>query len=257
MRRWILILVAVIVVVAAAIYFTVSQPGTSGRFSASGTIEATEVNVGTQVGGTLVDVAVSEGDRIKRGGLIVKTDDAMLKSQLAQAEAGLEAAQAQAKQAPSGTSLRNELNAYYAAYSAVKQAQAGVDIANTQLGFASVTAPLSGEVLSVPHTAGENLAPGSPVAVLADLDNLKVTVYVPEGELGKIKLGRQAEISVDSTNRKFTGRITHIAEEAEFTPTNIETKDQRVKQVFAVTIEVKNIGGLLKPGMPADISFKI
>lgn len=250
--RIVILIVVVAAIVAGAVYFTASRPGESGRFSASGTIEAMEVNVGTQVGGTLVDVSVSEGDRIKRGELIGKTDDAMLKSQLDRANAGLEAAGAQAKQAGGGRSAQA-----VAVNAAVKQAQAAVDIANIQLGFASVTAPLSGEVLSVPHTAGENLSPGSTVAILADLDNLKVTVYVPEGELGKVKLGRQARISVDSTNRLFTGRITHIAEEAEFTPTNIETKDQRVKQVFAVTIDVKNVGGLLKPGMPADVSFKI
>lgn len=252
MRRRILILIVALAAVAGAVYIAVSRPASTGRFSASGTIEATEVNVGTQVGGALVDMAVSEGDRIKRGALIAKTDDSLLKSRLDQADAGLEAAQAQA-----GPGGRGGNAQAVSAVAAVKQAQAGVDIAKTQLGFASVTAPLSGEVLSVPQTEGENLTPGSIVAVLADLDKLKVTVYVPEGELGKVKLGREAEISVDSTNRLFTGRITHIAEEAEFTPTNIETKDQRVKQVFAVTIDVKNIGGLLKPGMPADVSFKI
>lgn len=252
MRTRILFPVIVIAVAAAAIYIAVSRPGAPSRFSASGTIEATEVNVGTQVGGALVEIGVNEGDKIKKDDLIARTDDSILKSQLSQADAGLDAAKAGVEQAADGTDAERA-----AADAGVKQAQAVVDIAGTQLGFTSVRAPINGEVLSVPHAAGENLTPGSPVAVLADLDNLKVTVYVPEGELGKVKLGRQAQISVDSTSAKFTGRITHIAEEAEFTPTNIETKDQRVKQVFAVTIDVKNIGGLLKPGMPADISFKI
>jgi len=249
------IIIAGLIVVAAivgAIYLYISQPSSSGRFSASGTIEATEVNVGTLAGGPLVEVAVDEGDLVKKDALLARTDDAILKSQLSQAQAGLEAAQAGVEGAADGTDSERA-----AADAAVKQAQAGVDIAQTQLGFAAVVAPMSGEVVSVPHAVGESVAQGATVAVISDLKNLRVTVYVPEGELGKVKIGREARISVDSVRRRFTGRISHIAQEPEFTPTNIETKDQRVKQVFAVTIKVRNVNGLLKPGMPADVSFEM
>lgn len=254
MRKRIIIVVVLIIGAAAAVavYSRLSQPVASDKFAASGTIEAVEVDLGTQIGGTLTETNVSEGDKIKKNELVAKFDDTILKSRLTQAQAGLDAAKAAATQSADASSASPA-----AADAAIKQAEAGVDIAKTQLGFASIYSPINGQVLSVPYVAGENPAPGSTVAVLADLDNLNVTVYVPEGDLGKIKIGRKARISVDSIDRKFTGHITHVAEEAEFTPTNIETKDQRVKQVFAVTIKVKNVNGLLKPGMPADVNFKI
>jgi HlyD family secretion protein len=78
-------------------------------------------------------------------------------------------------------------------------------------------------------------------------------IYVSEEELGKVKLGQKADVTVDSfKDRTFEGKVIYISPEAEFTPKNIQTQDERTKLVFAVKIELKNPHFSLKPGMPAD-----
>ncbi len=80
-----------------------------------------------------------------------------------------------------------------------------------------------------------------------------MVIYVSEEELGKVKLGQTAEVSSDTyPNKKYEGKVVYISPEAEFTPKNIQTKDERTKLVFAVKLEVKNPNLELKAGMPAD-----
>ncbi len=96
------------------------------------------------------------------------------------------------------------------------------------------------------------------IAVIANLDAVYLTIYVSENQLGKIKLGQEAQISVDSfPNRAFNGKVIYISPEAEFTPKNIQTKEERLKLVYGVKIEIKNTDGSLKPGMPADAILQL
>ena len=97
------------------------------------------------------------------------------------------------------------------------------------------------------------MTPGSTILTLADLDSVYVMIYVTEKELGRVRLGDTAEIRIDAfPDRPFEGRITYISPEAEFTPKNVQTKEDRVKLVFGVKVEIANKDGLLKPGLPAD-----
>ena len=101
---------------------------------------------------------------------------------------------------------------------------------------------------------GEIILPAVPVYTIGILEKPWLKVYVKEDKLGLIKLGQRAEINVDSfPNKIYEGRITYISSEAEFTPKNIQTQEERVKLVFGVKINVKNINDELKPGMPADV----
>ena len=87
--------------------------------------------------------------------------------------------------------------------------------------------------------------------ILNEINDL--TIYINEKHLGKIQLGQKVKIKNDSfPHQNFTGSIIYISPEAEFTPKNIQTKEERVKQVFAVKIEIPNQDGIFKPGMPAD-----
>ena len=101
---------------------------------------------------------------------------------------------------------------------------------------------------------GEQVAPGSPLFSLVDLDRLYLKVYVPEPLIGQVALGQRAEVRVDAyPDRAFAATVTKVATPAEFTPKNVETKEERVKLVFAVELSLtENPGGVLKPGMPAD-----
>ena len=96
-------------------------------------------------------------------------------------------------------------------------------------------------------------APGATLLTLGDLDEATLTVYVPEDKLGQVKIGQQVEVYVDSfPERTFIGTVVAIAQEAEFTPRNVQTKEERVNMVFAVEVNIPNPDHALKPGLPAD-----
>jgi HlyD family secretion protein len=116
-----------------------------------------------------------------------------------------------------------------------------------------VTAPISGFVVKKFVEAGESVTQLSSLLMLSDLDYVDLVIYVSETELGKVKLGQAAKVTVDSyKNRTFTGKVIFISPDAEFTPKNIQTNDERTKLVYAVKIHLHNPDYALKDGMPAD-----
>ena len=140
---------------------------------------------------------------------------------------------------------------------AVAQAQASLDLLDTQISKLTVTAPTDGVILSRSVELGEVVSPGAPALQLGQLDPLTITVYVPEEELGSLALDQTATLAVDSfPDETFNAVITHIADQAEFTPRNVQTVEGRKSTVFAVKLKVANPDGRLKPGMPADVTFK-
>jgi HlyD family secretion protein len=125
-----------------------------------------------------------------------------------------------------------------------------------QLGKMTVSAPVTGVVLSNPVKTGEVVAAGATVYEVGALDNLKLTVYVTEDQFGKVKLGDQATVTVDSySGETFKGKVVYISNEAEFTPRNIQTVESRSTTVYAVEISLPNPELKLKPGMPADATI--
>jgi HlyD family secretion protein len=137
---------------------------------------------------------------------------------------------------------------------AEKQARAKLDQARLQLEKTTLVAPEAGVLLRKNVTEGEVAKAGAVLFTMMKKDQLKVKVYIPEAELGKVRTGQQVGIQVDAyPDQTFQGVITKIADEAEFTPKNVQTKDERTKLVFAVTIEIKSGLDKLKPGMPADV----
>lgn len=142
--------------------------------------------------------------------------------------------------------------------SAVTAAQAGLDLIDTQMDKLAVRAPMDGVVLVRSVEVGEVLQAGMPILTIGKLDPLKVTVYIPETQYGQISLGQQATLSVDSfPNETFTALVTRISDKAEFTPQNVQTKEGRQTTVYAIELSVDNVDGKLKPGMPADVIFKV
>ncbi len=118
----------------------------------------------------------------------------------------------------------------------------------------SVRSPIDGRVLTRTVERGERVDAGTPLFTLVDLDRLYVKIYVPEPSIGKVALGQEARVYVDAyPGRAFPARVSRVSQEAEFTPKNVETREERVKLVFAVEVALsENPGGVLKPGMPAD-----
>ncbi|MGB4222243.1 MAG: efflux RND transporter periplasmic adaptor subunit, partial [Syntrophorhabdus sp.] len=140
----------------------------------------------------------------------------------------------------------------------VQQAKAMVNTSEERLKDTTLFAPITGVVLRKNVELGETLSAGIPVFTIGDLENPWVKVYVKEDRLGQVKLGQKADIKVDSFKDKtYDGTVTFISSEAEFTPKNVQTEEERVKLVFGVKVKVKNENGELKPGMPADVRITL
>jgi HlyD family secretion protein len=138
----------------------------------------------------------------------------------------------------------------------VQQAQASVDLINAQISKLTVYSPTNGVVLTRSVEAGEFVQAGMTALTIGKLDTLKVTVYIPETQYGQIHLGQQANLSVDSyPNETFSAKVTRIANQAEYTPQNVQTKEGRQTTVYAIELTVENADGKLKPGMPTDVTF--
>jgi HlyD family secretion protein len=381
---------------------------TSTLIEASGAIEARGVAVVAELGGRVTGIAVSEGDRVRQGQVLVELDESDLAVQIAQAQAGLQVAQAksarasartrpeeiaaaqstlhqaliqtqgswqqwqdavQARDDPQELQLRiteaqtvlalaerdvelaeAELEAakqsrdrekwgsveyrieekgvaaaeaalqaaratrdgaqaklaalhamrerplnleakMHAAEAAHRMAQADVDVARANLAAVqappldedvaiaeagvrlaeaglhtlevirkkmALQAPRDGIVSSRAVEAGEMAVPGARLLTIADIGEVTLTIYVPETQIGRVRLGQEAVAMVDSyPGRGFVGQVTHIADRAEFTPHNVQTKEERVNTVFAVKIALPNAEQRLKPGMPADALLRV
>jgi multidrug resistance efflux pump len=157
-------------------------------------------------------------------------------------QAQMNLAQAEARLAQAGT--------------AVQQAQTELDWIDVQIKKLTVYAPIASMVLARNIEPGEVVQAGAPVMRLGQIDDLKITVYIPEDRYGQIKLGEKALVTVDSfPGEQFEAIVVYIADKAEFTPRNVQTAEGRKTTVFAVELTIPNNAGKLKPGMPADVRF--
>ena len=251
----------------------------------SGTIEVDEVHVGPRMGGRVDKIFASEGETLKPGQLIVQLDAAELPAQRDLARAQVDAAsrdvemqQAQLdflrsdaqrqqellrnktvspNEAERATSLaRAQEKAVESAQMRVIQAKANLAQIESHLAEMNVTAPGPSvlEILSV--KVGDVLPANREVATLLLPDHLWVRVYVPQPWLGFIKLGDAVRVRVDSfPDVDFKGEVEQINRQAEFTPRNVQTVEDRIRQVFGVKIRLDNSQDKLRAGMSADVTF--
>ncbi len=142
------------------------------------------------------------------------------------------------------------------AQSAVNQAEANLALLDAQLKKLNVYAPMDGVILTRNVEPGEFVQPGAAAITMANLSELTITVYVPEDRYGEISLGQEVTVSVDSfPNETFAATVSIIADQAEFTPRNVQTVQGRSATVYAVKLKVSDPEGKLKLGMPADVVF--
>ncbi|HEY3078363.1 MAG TPA: efflux RND transporter periplasmic adaptor subunit [Chloroflexota bacterium] len=135
----------------------------------------------------------------------------------------------------------------------VSQAEAAIGVLEAQTAKTAVVAPVDGVVTRRSARVGEAAGPGAPLLAIAPLDELRLTVYVPEDRIGRVQLGAPVDVRVDSfPGEAFRGEVTFISPRAEFTPRNVQTQSDRAKTVFAVRVKIPNADGRLKPGMFAD-----
>jgi HlyD family secretion protein len=185
--------------------------------------------------------------------LLLLTGDQALQVQAAE----IAKAQANANLAQAEASLTQASARLEQARQAVSQAQAALGLIDVQLGKLVILAPASGIIMTRNVQPGEVIMPGASALTIGQLDDLTLTVYVPEDRYGEIKLGQKAQVQVDSfPDQVFTAVVTHIADQAEFTPRNVSTAEGRRSTVYAIELSLENQEGMLKPGMPADVTFE-
>ncbi len=142
--------------------------------------------------------------------------------------------------------------------SEIKVIRARLNQLNQQRSDARIVNPVNGTVLSTYVEPHELVGQGQPLYQIANLDTLELRVYISGAQLPSVKLGQSVNVLVDKNakeNQQLNGRISWIASEAEFTPRMIQTKEERVSQVYAVKVKVPNPDGILKIGMPGEVNF--
>ncbi len=320
-RKRLIPIVVVVIGVAVAVLLSRGD-GDAEMLTASGTVEATDADLGFSLAGRIASLAVREGDRVESGARLSRLDDTELRAREAVAEAQLAAARAQlaelergarpeelaqARAAERATERRLEdarrdlertrrlhaggaisqealdkaVTGFEVAESTydqareqrqmvesgprrerleaqravVRQAEAALDQVRAALGHSVVEAPFAGVVTVKHRNVGETVMPGQPVLTVMDPNDRWVRIYVPEDRVGRVSIGQAAEIRSDSyPDRTYEGRVVFIASEAEFTPRNVQTPEERVKLVYAVRVEITGDPEMhLKPGLPADV----
>jgi len=178
-------------------------------------------------------------------------DDAKLRVEVAEAQ--FTAAKENLKKAVTGA-RQSEINA---AKAAVEQANAAVDATDKRISDAIIKSPINGFSTLMNYEKGEIVNTGAVLTRVVDLQNVWTKIFINEIDLGKIHLNQEVIIKVDSfKDRQFKGRVSYISPEAEFTPKNIQTKEERVKLVYAVKVSINNDDLLLKQGMQCDVLIK-
>jgi membrane fusion protein YbhG len=319
-------IVALVLVVAAGATWWMrrSQPDTSANLFASGTVEATEADLGFLLPGRVALVVPVEGDRVTPGDELARLDtnelDASVRAARAQvtasearlteftegsrpqevataeaalrsasdrvteterdaerartlfqggaisrqamqrAETAQDLAQAAEDQAQERLALVQEgprTETVAAQRGVVEQARAQLALAEARVGNAVITAPFDGLVTIRHREPGETVGAGTPVVTLLNTDDRWVRIYVPENVIGRVHIGLAAQIRSDTyPDRVYEGEVVFIGSEAEFTPRNVQTTEERTKLVYPVKIRITGDPDFeLKPGVPADVTI--
>jgi HlyD family secretion protein len=326
MKKPMIALVAVALVTAAIIVYYFAHRSESGKVGIriSGNIEATAVEVSFKIPGRVSERLVDEGAMVNAGQVIARLENEELvhevalrqadfrgmraaldellagsrKEEIAQAEAILDATEAEAKQSADDFKRQETLflkevipqqkfDAARAAYDTsraqvrqakealalvrkgprrekidqararLSEAEASLALAKTRLGYAILRSPVSGLVMEKNIEPGEQVAAGTPVVTVGELDAVWVRAYINETDLGKVRVGQKVRVTTDTWPGKvYYGTLTFISSEAEFTPKNVQTQKERVKLVYRVKVTIPNPNMELKPGMPADAEIQ-
>lgn len=260
--------ILVILLILGAVFIMTEIEKSRNQIKVSGNIEGNDVRISFRVGGQIINLLADEGSNLKMGQIVARLNTDELEKQQKEAEAQLKAVEFQYKLSlddygradnlyKAGAISAQQRDQYKTKadtdWANVKQAHASLELANTRLGWADLASPLNGYILVKSAEEGEVVQAGAPVFTAVDLNNIWVTAYINETDVGKVKLNQKAIVKIDSFPRKnYRGWVSFISQQAEFTPKYIQTTTERVKLVYRIKVRVDNSSLELKPGMPAD-----
>jgi HlyD family secretion protein len=243
------------------------------RLLAYGAVEATEIQLGFQAPGRIQTLATREGDKVTPDQILAKLDTEETEARLAQARAQVHSVKlrmADAKRdlqrntalfeggAIGQEALDKSIFAVEVARSEYRQAQAAARALEAVLENMTIKASLPGIVTVRHREPGETVQAGTPVLTVMNPDDRWVRIYIPENRIGAVQLQQRAAIKTDTwPEKQYSGEVFYIASEAEFTPKNVQTAEERVNLVYAVKVRITDDPRFeLKPGMPADVYFE-
>jgi HlyD family secretion protein len=270
MKKYIMIIGLLFIISGCfVIYFLkVKDSKFKNTIKVSGNIEATETRLSFQIEGKINQLYVDEGYFLKKGQLAAILDKEEQKKITEQAKANLEQAKSVLNLRQKEYERYNELlktnavsveerdlaqNNFEVANANLVTSQKALELADVRFNYLSLISPIDCFVIAKSAEVGEVVQPGTPVFTVVDMNDIWLTAYINETDLGRIHLNQIVDIQTDSYPAKiYKGRISFISEESEFTPKYIQTTEERVKFVYRIKIDVNNTNFELKPGMPAD-----
>jgi HlyD family secretion protein len=235
--------IPIVLLVLAVLAFIAWRIWGGAPFRYAGTVEATEVDVPARIGTLVSSYLVKEGDTVQEGQNIVDLsgEDIQLAADLADGD------YRRAEPLYRSGSLSKEQFDHLR----IKREDSFL-----KSSWRKVKAPVSGTVLTTFHEPGEWVGPGSKLLTLADLREVWVRIYIPQPMLRNVSYGQKLKaILHDEQIRSFEGKVSHINDEAEFTPKNVQTRKERERLVYAVKVTFPNPDGMLKPGMTLEVEL--
>jgi len=279
------LLIALVLGVATLVWWqwVRQEPLPDGLVQANGRIEGDHYTVAGKVPGKIVKILVREGDAVEAEQVLAQFDDVQVRAKVAQAKHRLAAAESQCDVATAaeqqnmrdkdrldtlfekkmiakheteraGSNWKISRDQVEVAKAECEVAKAALVEVQSVLSDLTIRAPARGVITTRIADKGEVVAAGSPLFDIVDLDRLYLKVYVPENQIGKVRLGLPARVYTDAfPNKPFPAMVRYIASQAEFTPKEVQTPDERVKLVYAVKLYLdENPEHRLTPGLPAD-----
>lgn len=232
--------IVILIVLSAIMYFTILK---KSGFMYAGTVEATEVDLSSRLTGVIGSVNAQEGDKVSSGQVLVKLSIEDIEVAAAAAERDYK----RAVELLDAGSMNQE------AFDRVKFKR---DDTAVKLGWGTVKSPIDGTVITRFHEPGEMVSPGVKLMTIADIKKPWAYIYVPQPVLSKISTGMQVNGYIpEAPGKTISGRITHINQEAEFTPKNVQTQKERTRLVYGVKISFVNDDEFLKPGMTVEVDL--
>ncbi len=253
----------------------------------SGTIEVVDVDISPEMSGRVILLNHIEGDPVRKGEILLKLDSKGIMTELRAAKAVEKTAVARvsiakeqmgnakknfyrykklfSKHAISEssyddieTAFKTASDTYVISLHSLDEVRTRMDSLNVLLEKTEIISPIDGIILEKNVEEGEVVYPGEVLMVIGDITRPWARVYIAEQDIGKIRLGQNAYVVTDAyPDTRFKGVLRYIADKAEFTPKNVETRKERVRLVFEAKVYLENPEGILKPGLPVDTYLPI
>lgn len=210
------------------------------EFLYAGTVEATEIDISPRISSVISSLSVKEGEEVKSGQTLLTLDSEEIKLDQELAEKDYKRGLDLYK---NGTMTKEAFDKLQYKYNQM----------TLRLHWCAIQSPIDGTALDVYHEVGEYVTPAVKLVTLADLKEVWSLIYVPQPLLAKLQLGLKVQGLIPESKKWIDGEIVHMNDEAEFTPKNVQTREERTRLIYGIKIRFPNPDRILKPGMSIEV----